>query len=130
MIQQSYWMVRKNLLMKHYELEQYAKIPGLKVNFFKTHAVWIGSKKYSTDSIKIKWKLNWDVNKFKLLGITFDTDLDKMLTLNFSDKLSNTKTKINYWNCRNLIPLGKITVIKSLLLFKSEPFIYITSQSG
>ena len=99
-----------------HELENYAKISGLKVNFSKTHVVWIGSKKYSTESIKTKWKLNWGVNRFKLLGITFDTDLDKMLTLNFSDKLSNIKTKINYWKRRNLTPLGKITVIKSLLL--------------
>ena len=99
-----------------HELENYAKISGLKVNFLKTHVVWIGSKKYSTESIKTKWKLNLGVNRFKLLGITFDTDLDKMLTLNFSDKLSNIKTKINYWKRRNLTPLGKITVIKSLLL--------------
>ena len=78
--------------------------------------VWIGSKKYSTDSIKTKWKLNCGVHRFKLLGITFDTDLDKMLTLNFTDKIANIKTKINYWNRRSLNPIGRITVIKSLLL--------------
>ena len=92
------------------------KIKNIKVNFTKTHVVWIGSKKYSTDSIKTKWKLNWGVNRFKLLGITFDTDLDKMLTLNFTDKIANIKTKINYWNRRSLTPIGRITVIKSLLL--------------
>ena len=48
------------------ELENYAKFTGLKVNFTKTHVVWIGSKKYSTDSIKTKWKLNWGVDRFKL----------------------------------------------------------------
>ena len=98
------------------ELENYAKYSSLKVNFAKTHVVWIGSKKYSTDSIKTKWKLNWGVNRFKLLGITFDTDLNKMLTLNFTDKIANIKTKINYWNRRSLTPIGRITVIKSLLL--------------
>ena len=35
------------------ELENYGKFSGLKVNFSKTHVVWIGSKKYSTDSIKL-----------------------------------------------------------------------------
>ena len=35
------------------ELENYAKFSGLKVNFTKTHVVWIGSKKYSTDYIKL-----------------------------------------------------------------------------
>lgn len=107
-----------------YELEQYAKFSGLKINFSKTHVVWIGSKKYSTESIKTKWKLNWGVNRFKLLGITFDTDLDKMLTLNFPDKLSTIKIKINYWNRRNLTPLGKITVIKSLLLSSLNHLFY------
>ena len=86
------------------------------MNFLKTHAVWIGSKKYSTHSIKTKWKLNWDVNRFKLLRITFDVDLNKMLTLNFSDKMSNIRAKINYWKRRSLTPLGKITIVKSLLL--------------
>ena len=39
-----------------------------------------------------------------------------MLTLNFTDKIANIKTKINYWNRRSLTPIGRITVIKSLLL--------------
>ena len=56
--------------------------------------VWIGSKKYSTKSIKTKWKLNWGVDRFNHLGITFDTDLDKMLTLKFADKISNIKQKL------------------------------------
>ena len=43
-------------------------------------------------------------NRFKLLGITFDTDLDKMLTLNFTEKIANIKTKNNYWNRRSLTP--------------------------
>ena len=73
------------------ELEEFAKKSGLKVNFSKTHVVWIGSKKYSTDSIKTRWNLQWGVNRFKLLGITFDTDLTKMLTLNFSERLSNMR---------------------------------------
>ena len=98
------------------ELERYARISGLKVNFLKTHVVWIGSKKYSTASIKTKWKLNWGINRFRLLGIIFDTDLEKMVSLNFSEKLSSVKTKICYWKRRNLTPIGKITVIKSLLL--------------
>ena len=62
MIQQS----EKSLNETLHELEQYAKISGLNINFFKTHDVWIDSKKYSNESIKRKWKLNWGVNRFKL----------------------------------------------------------------
>ena len=39
-----------------------------------------------------------------------------MLTLNFTDKIANIITKINYWNPRSLTPIGRITVIKYLLL--------------
>ena len=73
-------------------------------------------KKYNTEAIKTQWKLNWGVNRFKLLGITFDIDLDKILNLNFSEKMSKIRTKISFWKRRNLTPLAKITVIKSLLL--------------
>ena len=39
-----------------------------------------------------------------------------MLTLNFTDKIANIKTKNDYWNRRSLTPISRITVIKFLLL--------------
>ena len=59
------------------ELERFSRISGLNVNFDKTQLVWIGSEKYSTKSIKTKWKLSWGKNTFKILGITFNIDLEK-----------------------------------------------------
>ena len=56
------------------ELEDVAKISGLKINFEKTQLVWIGSKKFDTSSIKTEWKLLWGKQTFKLLGINFNTD--------------------------------------------------------
>ena len=96
-------------------MNQQKKI-GLKVRFLKTHVVWIGSKKYSTDSIKTKLKLNWGKDRFKPFGIAFDTNLDKMMVLNFTDKISNINLKNNYWNRGSLTHVGRITVIKYLLL--------------
>ena len=61
------------------ELENFANISGLKSNFDKTQVVWIGAKKYSTEAIKTRWKLSWGTTQFKLLGIMFDVDLDKMI---------------------------------------------------
>ena len=43
------------------ELDRLANISGLKINFDKTQLVWIGSEKYSTSSIKTKWKLSWGI---------------------------------------------------------------------
>ena len=49
-------------------LNTFSEISGLKINFDKTKIIWIGSIKYSTRSIKTKWKLTWGDTKFKLLG--------------------------------------------------------------
>ena len=49
------------------ELAKFARYSGLNVNFDKTHVIWIGKKKYSSDTIKTKWKLVWGKFKFKLL---------------------------------------------------------------
>ena len=52
-------------------LYHFSQFSGLKINFEKTNVIWIGSLKYSTLSIKTKWKLDWGNNNFKLLGIQF-----------------------------------------------------------
>ena len=57
-------------------LSEFSTFSGLKVNFDKTHAVWIGLKKYSTATIKTRWKLSWGKTDFKLLGITFRVSLE------------------------------------------------------
>ena len=100
------------------ELELFADISGLKINYDKTQVVWIGAKKYSADSIKTRWKLSWGATRFKLLGVTFDVDLNKVIRQNYSDKIGYIKNSIKHWQRRFLTPLGKITVIKSLLLPK------------
>ena len=109
------------------ELSRFSKISGLNINFDKTQLVWIGSEKFSTRSIKTKWKLSWGSNQFKLLGILFNTDLDKMIKNNYIPKVTQMEKILKQWNKRSLSPIGKITVIKSLvipifnLLFTSLP---------
>lgn len=107
-------------------LNQFAILSGLRVNFEKTHVIWIGSLKYSTRSIKTKWKLNWGSTCFKLLGIWFHIDQEKMIDINFKEKLEKIKKSILYWQKRQLTPIGRITVVKSLLLpFLTHLFISI-----
>ena len=98
------------------ELSNYARYSGLNINFDKTHVIWIGKKKFSSDTIKTKWKLVWGKCQFKLLGLNFHVDLDKMIDINFKDKIKVLENKIKLWKRRFLSPLGKITVIKSLLI--------------
>ena len=40
-------------------LYEYSQFSCLKVDFEKTHTVWIGVNKYSTASIKTRWKISW-----------------------------------------------------------------------
>ena len=98
------------------ELDRFANISGLKINFDKTQLVWIGSEKYSTSSIKTKWKLSWGIKQFKVLGINFNVDLDKMIKENYTAKIKQLENMIKQWGRRSLTPLGKITVIKTFTI--------------
>ena len=64
--------------------------------------------------------LEWTKEPFSIhvLGITFTTHLEDMEPLNFEPKLLQIERDIKSWSKRHIIPLGKITVIKSLLLPK------------
>ena len=98
-------------------LSIFSNFSGLfRINYDKTHAVWIGLKKFSSASIKTRWKLCWGKTDFKLLGINFNVNLDQMQTLNFNEKLQKIRSLIKLWKRRYLTPMGKITVIKTLLL--------------
>ena len=57
--------------------------------------MWIGKKKYSSQLIKTKWKLSWGKTNFKLLGIDFNVNLEKMININYKDKIDNMKNLIN-----------------------------------
>ena len=66
----------------------------------------------------VLWKLSWGATQFRLLGITFNVDLDKIIGINYTDRIAQIKNSIKIWRRGFLTPLGKITVIKSLLLPK------------
>ena len=98
------------------ELDRFAKISGLKINYDKTQLIWIGSKKYSADAIKTKWKLLWGGCRFRLLGINFNVDLEKMVKENYDLKIQQLDKVVKQWAKRALTPLGKITVIKTFMI--------------
>lgn len=99
-------------------LDQFAKYSGLKPNITKTQCIWLGSKTGSTDKICPEYDLIWTEGTFNVLGIVFTTDLIDMFELNFVEKFNEIKRLINTWSKRNLTVIGKITVIKTILLSK------------
>ena len=116
-------MAQKDLSIRLLKSSQdFQKISGLNINFDKTQLVWIGSEKFSTRSIKTKWNFSWGSNQINLLGILFNTDLDKMIENNYIPKVTQMEKILKQWNKRSLSPVIKTLVIPIFnLLFTSLP---------
>ena len=99
-------------------LFQFSKFSGLKPNIDKTQVVWIGNKIGSDERYCRNYKLNWNNSDFVALGITFSADISDIVTINFNTKLDKMRKEILQWSKRNLTTLGKITVVKTLILPK------------
>ena len=100
-------------------LKYYANISGLKLNYAKTKVIWIGSKRFSKDVFHhTRWKLQWGITQINLLGILFSVNLENIVELNYETKLLNMKTSIKLWSIRKLTALGRITVLKTIIIPK------------
>ena len=99
-------------------LKFYARASGLCINFEKTRLIWFGSLKGNTATLCPNHPLSWDQGPFTFLGVKFTTNLDDMINLNYKDKISEIKNLLTQWSKRNLTPMGKIVVIKSLAMAK------------
>ena len=98
-------------------LELFGSISGLNINTDKTKVTWIGKKRYSQDQL-IPKKFEWNTTKFDLLGLKFSVGLSEMLVLNLTEKINQIKKEIANWSKRHLTPIGKIVVVKTILLSK------------
>ena len=99
-------------------LEKCRTISGLVMNTSKTKLIWLGRNRFSRDKLKVKVKLDWDNQPFSVLGITFDRDLNQIIELNYEKVLADIQKLLEHWEKRNLTPIGKITIIKTLCLSK------------
>ena len=97
------------------ELNTFSKFSGLSLNVEKTSCLRIGvqQQQNSSESFGCKW-----VQQIKILGITFSNNNSEITKINIEPKILQVKKEMAQWRRINLTPLGKITVIKSLLLSK------------
>ena len=58
--------------------------------------------------------LRYSKGPYRLLGVYFSINLDDTFELNFPPKLQKLKNILRIWNMRDLTPIGRITVLKSL----------------
>ena len=99
-------------------LDTFSKISGLKVNNDKTQIAWIGSSRKSNVRYMRDKNFIWDPGSFKVLGIHFSVNTNDIANINFEGKIEEVKREISRWNKRNMTPLGKITIIKTLVISK------------
>jgi hypothetical protein len=95
-------------------LDKFKILAGLKLNFSKSEALWLGSARTSKDKpLGLKW-----VTSVKALGIHFSYDEVEMEEKNFTEKLKELKKLLAIWGQRDLSILGRITIFKSLTFSK------------
>ena len=98
------------------ELSTFSAQSGLKLNWEKTSCSSLGSLYPPTCAENyLVNKIQW-VEEIKILGLYFKRSLHNITENNLQRKIRNLECEIAQWNRRYITPLGKITVIKSLLL--------------
>ena len=91
---------------------------GLKINESKTKVIKIGPIRETDRRFCRENNLDW-VTKFTALGINYDVlNLEQITDLNINQKKEEIKKLMHLWSCRNITPMGRITVLKSLILSK------------
>ena len=106
-------------------LNIFAKLSGLKVNYEKTEALWIGSFKNRTDKLAINQNIKWSIRKVKSLGVWFSISEEEAVLINYQEKKEKISKIVSCWQLRRLTLLEKITVIKSLA---ASQLVYIMSS--
>ena len=91
-------------------------ISGLKVNFEKTKVLWVGSAKERGPIQCDKPDISWVTGKVFALDVWFAADRNVMLRSNYDERITKIKNVIELWQFRRLTLIGKITLIKSLLV--------------
>ena len=77
----------------------FAKLSGLKVNYEKMEALWIGCFKNQTDRIEIK-NIKWTFRKVKPLRVWFSTSEEEAAMLNHQEKNRKISKILNCWQLR------------------------------
>ena len=115
---------RRSLTTSLKVLDLLSKISGLRLNRKKTEALWIGANAGSEEKLCPEIELKWMRDKVKTLGVWLSTDPVLMMKANYDEKLTKLKASLGCWEMRRLSLLGKITVLKSLMV---SQLVYILS---
>jgi len=88
------------------------------MNADKTEVIWLGKMKNSSIRFAPHLKIIWNPKQFKILGIWFGHDFKECTERNYRDKLAEVKYLFKCWIKRSITPVGRVAVLKSLILSK------------
>ena len=91
---------------------------GLKMNYDKTAVAWIGSQRNSGLKFMQELNFNWNPVTFRVLRVVFSTDVLEIFPINYENKLSEIGKLLKSWSRRSIIPFGKNTIIKTMVISK------------
>ena len=90
-------------------------------------ALFARCAKGSNEKLCPEHDLKWMKNKVKTLGVRLSTDPKITMKANYDEKLTKLKASLSCWELRRLSLLGKIAVLKSLIV---SQLTYILSPSS
>ena len=97
-------------------LDIFESVSGLRLNCSKTEAMWIGSKANCVLRLDPEKNFKWPKEKVKTLRLWFAMDPNLTVSHNYKDKVEKAKRTLVCWKFRRLSLLGKIMVLKSLVV--------------
>ena len=101
-------------------LNNFFQISGLKINVEKTKAIRFGVTGDSRMILCEDSNLIW-THEFTLLGIDYNVqNLNNITELNLESKILEMEKLSFIWNSRHLTLIGKITIIKTLMISKNN----------
>ena len=111
------------------ELSKFSSRSGLNINVEKTSCMAIGTLKES-EIISASYNVNI-VRELTVLGLRIKLDAENVADENLQLKMPEIKKEIEQWKRRCLTPIGKIAIIKALLLSKlTHLFIALPNPSA
>lgn len=99
-------------------INDFSNISGLFLNASKTNAIWLGTRRNSPIRYMQYIHIIWNPDRFKILGVWFTNDLKDCVDINIKEKWIEVKLLYRTWLKRQITPLGRVAILKSLILSK------------
>ena len=109
-----------------YVLDTFANVSGLKANYEKTEALWIGTLKNTNAVIPSSKPIFWAEGNVYALGVWFSTSRPANIDNSFdTEKIEKIKKILGSWSARRLTLMGKIAILKALAV---SQIVYVLSS--